>query len=47
MKVQIDFWAFGAEAKHAQILTNEFEKFNPGINVKVQAIPWTAALGKN
>ncbi len=43
-KVQIDFWAFGAEAEHAKVLTKEFEKLNPGIKVKVQAIPWTAAL---
>ena len=45
-KVQIDFWAFGAEAEHVQKLTNEFEKLNPGIIVKVQAIPWTAAHEK-
>jgi len=45
-KVQIDFWAFGAEAEHAKVLTKEFEKLNPGIKVKVQAIPWTAALEK-
>ncbi len=45
-KVQIDFWAFGAEAEHVQKLTDEFEKLNPGIKVKVQAIPWTAAHEK-
>ena len=45
-KVQIDFWAFGAEAEHVKKLTNEFEKLNPGITVKVQAIPWTAAHEK-
>lgn len=45
-KVQIDFWAFGAEAEHVKVLTKEFEKLNPGIKVKVQAIPWTAAHEK-
>ncbi|MHB1688323.1 MAG: sugar ABC transporter substrate-binding protein [Ignavibacteriaceae bacterium] len=45
-KVQIDFWAMGAEAEHVQKLMAEFEKENPGIKVKVQAIPWTAAHEK-
>ncbi len=44
--MQIDFWAFGAEAEHVKKLTTEFEKLNPGIRVKVQAIPWTAAHEK-
>lgn len=42
----IQFWAMGAEAEHVQKLTAEFEKENPGIKVKVQAIPWTAAHEK-
>lgn len=45
-KIKIDFWAFGAEAEHVQKLTGEFEKLNPDIEVKVQAIPWTAAHEK-
>ncbi len=45
-KLKIDFWVFGAEAEHVKKLTNEFEKLNPGIDVKVQAIPWTAAQEK-
>lgn len=44
--IQIDFWAFGVEAERVKILTNEFERLNPGITVKVQAIPWTAAHEK-
>jgi multiple sugar transport system substrate-binding protein len=42
----IQFWAMGAEAEHVQKLTAEFETENPGIKVKVQAIPWTAAHEK-
>jgi len=36
----------GAEAEHVQKLTQAFEKLNPDIIVKVQAIPWTAAHEK-
>ncbi len=45
-KIQIEFWTMGAEAEHVQKLTKEFEKLNPDISVKVQAIPWTAAHEK-
>ncbi len=44
--IVINFWAFGAESENVQKLLNEFEKFHPGIKVKVQAIPWTAAHEK-
>src|SRR4030042_3392328 len=45
-KVELNFWAMGAEAEHVQKLIDEFEKLNSGIKVKVQAIPWTAAHEK-
>ena len=45
-KIQINFWTMGAEAEHVQKLTKQFEKLNPNIIVKVQAIPWTAAHEK-
>ncbi len=45
-KILINFWSMGAEAEHVQKLTKEFEKLNPNIEVKVQAMPWTAAHEK-
>ena len=36
----------GSEAEYVTKLVPEFEKRNPGIKVKVQAIPWTAAQEK-
>lgn len=42
----IDFWAMGAEGEYVQKLVPEFEKLNPGLKVKVQMIPWTAAQEK-
>lgn len=42
----IKFWAMGAEAEYLTKLVPEFEKRNPGIKVKVQQIPWTAAQEK-
>ncbi len=44
--ITIDFWAMGSEAEYVIKLVPEFEKRNPGIKVKVQAIPWTAAQEK-
>lgn len=44
--VNITFWAFGAEGESVLKLIPEFRKRNPGINVTVQAIPWTAAQEK-
>lgn len=44
--VVIDFWAMGAEGEQVQKLIPEFERRNPGIKVKVQMIPWTAAQEK-
>lgn len=45
-KVEINFWAMGAEGEQVQKLVPEFERRNPGITVKVQMIPWTAAQEK-
>lgn len=42
----IKFWAMGAEAEYVTKLVPEFEKLNPGIKVKVQQVPWTAAQEK-
>ncbi|HLA69237.1 MAG TPA: sugar ABC transporter substrate-binding protein [Bacteroidota bacterium] len=45
-EVLVTFWAMGAEGERVQTLIPEFERRNPGIRVKVQAIPWTAAHEK-
>lgn len=42
----VKFWAMGAEAEYLNKLVPEFEKLNPGIKIKVQQIPWTAAQEK-
>ena len=42
----LHFWAMGAEGEYIQKLVPEFERRNPGIKVKVQMIPWTAAQEK-
>src|SRR5262249_40581026 len=39
-------WAFGREGEVLQDLVSEFEQENPGISVRVQQIPWTAAHEK-
>ena len=39
-------WAFGAEGEALAPLAREFERANPGVHVRVQAIPWTAAHEK-
>jgi len=39
----IRFWAMGNEAAQAPVLTHAFERANPGLRVRVQALPWTAA----
>src|SRR5258707_6216870 len=43
---EIVFWAMGAEGENVQKLIPEFERRNPGISVRVQSIPWTAAHEK-
>jgi len=42
----LTFWALGAEGEHVQKIVRKFEAKNPGIKVKVQQIPWTAAHEK-
>jgi multiple sugar transport system substrate-binding protein len=42
----VRFWAFGREGEVVQELVPEFERRNPGIRVRVQQIPWTAAHEK-
>ncbi|MCI0707473.1 MAG: sugar ABC transporter substrate-binding protein [Ignavibacteriae bacterium] len=45
-ETRITFWAMGNEGEHVQKLIPQFEKEHPGIKVKVQQIPWTAAHEK-
>lgn len=42
----LDFWAMGREGEVVQQLIPEFERRHPGIKVKVQQIPWSAAHEK-
>ena len=44
--VTIRFWAFGREGEVVQQLVPEFERRNPGVRVRVQQIPWSAAHEK-
>ncbi len=43
---KVTFWAMGREAEVVAELVTEFERENPGIDVDVQNIPWTAAHEK-
>jgi multiple sugar transport system substrate-binding protein len=43
---ELRVWAFGAEGEAVAPLAQEFERQNPGIRVRVQQIPWTAAHEK-
>lgn len=43
---KVTFWAMGREAEVVAELVTEFERENPGIDVEVQNIPWTAAHEK-
>jgi multiple sugar transport system substrate-binding protein len=45
-RVTIDFWAMGREGEVVRELTEEFERANPDIVVRVQQIPWSAAHEK-
>ncbi len=45
-RITLDFWAMGREGEVVQELTREFERENPGIRVRVQQIPWSAAHEK-
>ena len=42
----LKFWAMGREGEVVTELIPEFERANPGIRVKVQQLPWTAAHEK-
>ena len=42
----LTFWGLGSEGEYVQKLIPEFEKRNPGIKIKAQMIPWTAAQEK-
>ena len=42
----IRFWAMGREGEVVRDLLPEFERRNPGIHVRVQQMPWTAAHEK-
>ncbi len=42
----VQFWGLGREGEVVQGLVPEFERRNPGLHVRVQQIPWTAAHEK-
>ena len=45
-EVTLRFWGMGREGEVVQELARGFERDNPGIRVRVQQIPWTAAHEK-
>ena len=45
-EVVLRFWAMGREGEVVATLLPEFERAHPGIRVKVQQLPWTAAHEK-
>lgn len=45
-KVVINFWAMGVEGEQVRQLIPEFERRNPGIKIRAQQIPWSAAHEK-
>ncbi len=45
-RVELRFWAMGREGEVVQELVADFEKLHPGIHVRVQQIPWSAAHEK-
>jgi multiple sugar transport system substrate-binding protein len=44
--VVIDFWAMGREGEVVQRMLADFERQTPGVRVRVQQIPWSAAHEK-
>lgn len=44
--VTLRFWAFGREGEVVQELVRGFEREHPGVRVRVQQIPWSAAHEK-
>ncbi len=45
-EITLRFWALGAEGETVAQLVRGFERENPGVRVRVQQIPWTAAHEK-
>jgi multiple sugar transport system substrate-binding protein len=45
-EVTLRFWGMGREGEVVQELARGFERENPGLRVRVQQIPWTAAHEK-
>jgi multiple sugar transport system substrate-binding protein len=43
---ELRVWAFGAEGEALAPIARDFERAHPGIRVRVQQIPWTAAHEK-
>ena len=43
---ELNVWAFGAEGEALGPMARDFERANPGVHVRVQQIPWTAAHEK-
>lgn len=44
--ITLRFWAMGAEGEVVAQMMPEFERENPGVRVRVQAMPWSAAHEK-
>ena len=42
----VEFWALGREGEHVRALVPAFEALHPGVTVRVQQIPWSAAHEK-
>ncbi len=42
----VEFWAMGQEGEQVKALLPEFERRHPGLRVRVQQIPWSAAHEK-
>ena len=42
----VEFWAMGREGELVKQLVPEFERRTPGVRVRVQQIPWSAAHEK-
>lgn len=45
-RVRVEMWALGREGEVLSDLVRDFERENPGIDVDVQQMPWTAAHEK-
>jgi multiple sugar transport system substrate-binding protein len=45
-RIEITFWAMGAEGEQVQKLIPKFELENPDLRIRVQMVPWTAAQEK-